>query len=239
MFTAISRLYNASRSLRPATVYKTTLRELKQHCRTAERGNVYVPNTCDLQFGTDDFHRFSSRRFIEDLYVYLEKSLITADVFMDGRLRIRLHEEPAFEPGSYDITASFDDPAPTVAVSNDLGDTSTLVLKKSAYTLPLNLPPNRRFAVLRVVDGADRDGYVEFGERRIYLGRREQNDLMLTDENVSRLHAYVAYERHRHVLTDAGSRNGTFVNGEPVTAVILRVGDYIQVGATTLKYGVM
>ena len=67
-----------------------------------------------------------------------------------------------------------------------------------------------------------------------------KNDFILTDTNASRVHAYIAYERHRHVLYDAESLNGTFVNGtlleEPC---ILKAGDEIQIGNTVLLYDVI
>jgi pSer/pThr/pTyr-binding forkhead associated (FHA) protein len=36
------------------------------------------------------------------------------------------------------------------------------------------------------------------------------------------------------VYVDLGSTNGSSVNGEPVTEVVLGVGDRLEVGATTI-----
>ena len=80
---------------------------------------------------------------------------------------------------------------------------------------------------------------IAIGEKQIYLGRLGKSDFILTDGNVSRMHAYIAYERHRHVLYDAGSTNGTFVNGHSITSERLQAGDEITIGNTTLLYEVL
>ena len=80
---------------------------------------------------------------------------------------------------------------------------------------------------------------MRLGERKIYMGRMPRNEFILTDSNVSRVHAWVAYEQHRHVLYDAESRNGTFVNGTRIQMQRLRDGDEIRLGTTALRYGVL
>jgi pSer/pThr/pTyr-binding forkhead associated (FHA) protein len=83
------------------------------------------------------------------------------------------------------------------------------------------------------------DAYLEFGEDKIYIGRQDKNEFILTDVNASRLHAWIAYERHRHVLYDARSTNGTFVNDKLIDRVQLCHGDRVRVGSTLLKYEVI
>ena len=115
----------------------------------------------------------------------------------------------------------------------------TLVLERKKFQVPLDLPQEYKIVSLTVLEGPDVDAFLEFGEKQIYIGRLEKNDFILTDANASRLHAYVTYERHRHVLHDAESTNGTFVNGQPVTSVCLQAGDEIQIGSTILLYEVL
>jgi pSer/pThr/pTyr-binding forkhead associated (FHA) protein len=61
----------------------------------------------------------------------------------------------------------------------------------------------------------------------------------LTDTKASRLHAWIAYENHRHVLYDAQSTNGTAVNGKAVESHCLQAGAKISIGATVLIYEVI
>jgi pSer/pThr/pTyr-binding forkhead associated (FHA) protein len=72
----------------------------------------------------------------------------------------------------------------------------------------------------------------------VNIGRRESNELPLTDMNTSRLHAYVVFEEGGHTLYDARSLNGTYVNDHRVTRKRLKAGDRIKVGNTVILYEV-
>ena len=65
----------------------------------------------------------------------------------------------------------------------------------------------------------------------IAIGRRGENDVRLSGSDVSRDHAEIAQANSSYVLRDRGSRYGTFVNGEQISAERpLRHGDRIQFG---------
>jgi len=72
------------------------------------------------------------------------------------------------------------------------------------------------------------------------IGRSSKNDLNLSfDLSLSRFHAEIRERSGRHFLTDVGSRNGTSLNGRPVSeAMELRVGDRITLGETTILFSV-
>ena len=72
------------------------------------------------------------------------------------------------------------------------------------------------------------------GELRI--GREPGLELVLADTKASRHHATIARDGAQWVVTDAGSRHGTFVNGQRVTRQPLSDGDQIQIGATQLRF---
>jgi Protein of unknown function (DUF3662)/FHA domain len=71
------------------------------------------------------------------------------------------------------------------------------------------------------------------------LGRSAGADVQLADPGVSRRHAELHLTGDAVRLLDAGSTNGTTVNGEQVTARQLRSGDRIQIGSTVLIYRAM
>ena len=50
----------------------------------------------------------------------------------------------------------------------------------------------------------------------ITVGRTGNNDVVLRDVTVSRLHAFFRRRDERWVLADAGSKNGTAVDGDPL-----------------------
>jgi hypothetical protein len=74
------------------------------------------------------------------------------------------------------------------------------------------------------------------GTKRIFtIGRDAACDLVLPDMTVSRSHAGLRREAGGWLLTDAGSTNGTRLNGWRVTEPVpLRAGDEVMFGALTM-----
>lgn len=69
------------------------------------------------------------------------------------------------------------------------------------------------------------------------LGRDPQNDIHLNDPTISRFHAVISRtDDGRHRLADTDSVNDTFVNGQPISEVVLEVDDIIQIGSFQLRY---
>jgi FHA domain len=78
-------------------------------------------------------------------------------------------------------------------------------------------------------------------QRRITVGRTSNNDLPVEDSSVSRFHAWFqrADEDAPWFVVDAGSKNGTKVNGkalEPKKAFALAPGMRIRVGHVDLSF---
>jgi pSer/pThr/pTyr-binding forkhead associated (FHA) protein len=90
---------------------------------------------------------------------------------------------------------------------------------------------------LRVIDGADRGRVFADVPTPLTIGREEGNPIQLNDERVSRFHLKIQEDQHKIVLTDLQSTNGTKINGESVPLWVLRPGDVVAVGRTTLVYG--
>ena len=74
---------------------------------------------------------------------------------------------------------------------------------------------------------------------RISVGRARNNDVALPNKSVSKLHAHFTFEEGTAWLTDAGSRNGTRVNGDKLRAgkpVKTVPGDVITFGGVSLRF---
>ncbi len=64
----------------------------------------------------------------------------------------------------------------------------------------------------------------------VIIGRSPECDIILPDRQVSRRHARIFRRGDQYFLEDLGSKNGTWVNGQPVQdPVPLQDGDEIQV----------
>lgn len=90
---------------------------------------------------------------------------------------------------------------------------------------------------LRILDGANRGEVYEDILLPVTIGREEGNSIQLNDERVSRVHLRIQQDHDDLVLTDLDSTNGSRVNNEEVQLKILRYGDLITVGRSTIVYG--
>ena len=68
------------------------------------------------------------------------------------------------------------------------------------------------------------------------IGRHGANSLQLEDHGVSRQHCIFTRSGNHCELKDLESRNGTFVNGAPVTVQQLESGDEIRIGGSLLVF---
>ena len=74
---------------------------------------------------------------------------------------------------------------------------------------------------------------------RFTIGKAPGNALVLDDPSTSRLHAVCERAGPTWLVTDAGSTNGTWINGHRLFAShALRSGDQLRVGVVTLTYRV-
>ena len=62
------------------------------------------------------------------------------------------------------------------------------------------------------------------------IGRLDDKEIILDDITVSRNHAFISVDDDNLKITDEGSTNGTFVNGELVKETKLHSGTRIQIG---------
>lgn len=89
---------------------------------------------------------------------------------------------------------------------------------------------------LRVISGPDSGHILALSRGRHLIGRGHEADLRLDDPDVSRRHAEVRVGPRGVCLCDLASTNGTYLNGEPVTAQACPVqpGETITVGGSRL-----
>lgn len=71
---------------------------------------------------------------------------------------------------------------------------------------------------------------------RLMIGRDPQSDIFLNDMTVSRSHAIVELDEHGVKVTDAGSLNGTYINGVCADEALLNDGDVLQIGTFQMLF---
>jgi hypothetical protein len=106
------------------------------------------------------------------------------------------------------------------------------------YSITPEVRSNNMPARLVVQKGPYPNQEYLLSETPMSLGRSPDNEIAIHDPEVSRRHATITFRGGLHQVEDAGSTNGTFVNGRRVQGtVILQHGDLIQLGESiTLLY---
>ena len=161
--------------------------------------------------------------------------LARADVIRIGNDEYRFYADAAAAPAprtSRPTPTERGPVQPPVGAGHQLSDTM--------HGLPVSelrgvsTPPAAQamaLASLLVRSGAFRGKRLPVRAPVVNIGRADYNDIVISEPSVSTTHAKLQRRDDIWVLSDLGSTNGTFVEGEPVT------GETALTPGTTLKFG--
>ncbi len=100
--------------------------------------------------------------------------------------------------------------------------------------LPSSGHPSRLRPCLTVLTGASTGLVFKLADGASVIGRGAEVAIRIVDDGISRAHARVVHD-NSIVVEDLASRNGTYVNGQRISApTSLKEGDKLQIGATTV-----
>ena len=88
---------------------------------------------------------------------------------------------------------------------------------------------------IEIAEGPDAGRTVELAGPEVQIGTGRDCDLVLADPTVSRRHLTLRVDRDGIRIIDAGSRNGTTVDGLRILDAYARPDSLLSVGATTLR----
>jgi pSer/pThr/pTyr-binding forkhead associated (FHA) protein len=105
-------------------------------------------------------------------------------------------------------------------------------LKHQGEILAARQPPP-----LTLTNLAEAEGHTQrYTKAVIIMGREPDCDFPMDDQTVSSQHARLSYHQQQWWLEDLASTNGTFLNGEAVTApVVITHGDELRLGHLGVK----
>ena len=94
--------------------------------------------------------------------------------------------------------------------------------------------PAAKTVVLTVVSGPAKGAVHKLKKARIILGR-EDSDIALNDQEISRHHCLLEVRENHANLKDLDSTNGTFFDEERVRAAMLQDGSEFRIGTTVMR----
>ena len=76
---------------------------------------------------------------------------------------------------------------------------------------------------------------IEFDKNEITMGRNAENDIVIENLAVSKLHARIVKQDEAYYIEDLNSTNGTYLNKIRITKKDLKNNDIISVGKHSLE----
>jgi pSer/pThr/pTyr-binding forkhead associated (FHA) protein len=120
-------------------------------------------------------------------------------------------------------------------VQTPVVSTDTVVFRQPEAATP---PQSATRAYLLVATEGQPAVQFDLGGPLITVGRASDNDVIVDDPMVSRHHCQLKLQHGAYGFVDLGSRNGSLVNAQHVQEVALGPGDIIQIGNTTIEFGI-
>lgn len=113
-------------------------------------------------------------------------------------------------------------------------------------SLPETLTHNRNFQVsddsalnnFKISYLLYNDRKIDLDDSEIIAGRDSKCDISISDNNLSRFHFKISCVNSNYIITDLGSKNGTFINGNKMNTKTLSNGDIISAGHNKILFRV-
>ena len=237
----IGRLFGAK--MQPIALAKRIERAMDTNRQFTNDG-VLVPNQYELHLHPADYAVFESyRTALEDDLAHEVLGRARRERYgLVARPRVSIVRDEGTRRGDIRVAANIVDergtarPAPSAPpVSSD-----TRVFSSPAPPQPQPRPqpvaPPRTYLIVHRETGPAMR--FDLGGQLISIGRGAENDLILDDPQVSRHHCQLKLQQGAYSLTDMGSTNGSYVNGQRISEIALGPGDIIEVGGTRIEFQV-
>jgi hypothetical protein len=114
-------------------------------------------------------------------------------------------------------------------------DDSREIVNPEAVDYAESMASRPQFARLIMVRDVDELSFPMTRESTA-VGRHENNDIVVDNDQVSAFHARIDRGPDGYVLVDLASTNGTFLNSHRVTVGIMKSGDEIRLGPARLRF---
>lgn len=184
-------------------------------------GQVIAPNLYILIINPSNAEELRiNKHFLDDLSSAIQEYGISAGFKFLQSPAIFIEEDPQVPLHEFLVLARI--------YQQDLTPTSGI----EASDLPDSIPcPENSYLV---VDGTR---IFQLTKPVINIGRRPDNQLVIDDSRVSRIHAQLRAIRGAYVIFDLNTTGGTLVNGERIQQCTLYPGDVISVAGVPLIFG--
>jgi len=233
---SFARLFRAR--LQPVEIAKRLSREMEGG-RVVGVSSVLVPNYYEVSLSPADYTTFAPiRASLEgEMAQYLARFAHEHNYSMTAEPEVRVLSDQSLRPRHVLAVGRLTEAPRSAAMplpplpSTERLDPTRMMPRVEAAVAPAPAEAAGP-AVLTLGDAA----YPLAGDS-VSLGRGLENDIVLEDRRVSRIHARLVNTGGYWTARDEGSTNGTFVNGRMVSQHVLTNGDRLSLGGLELTFG--
>lgn len=237
------RKWVPSSSLATSELIERTKRLLDSEAKQVPGKGLVVPHNIKLKMQWDKFSTDSE----ETLAKLQEELLIAAADHINDSLYytyapLNVEVKPDYFTEGVKLFVSFEKFADDEDDA-ELNVTMTGVVLETPVSDPVFEPSVAALAYVfhYSYNGYPREKLIDFTTRtRVSIGRTANNDLVLDDPSVSKIHAALVVEPSGNLsVADTGSTNGTFINGERISygkASKLMAGDRLKFGTVEVSF---
>ncbi len=206
--------------VQPAEIAKA-LGKAMDDSRAVGVGRVYAPTSYGVALSSEDADNLGGflPTLSGELATYVAGRAREREYYLSDRPNVEFFVHDDLKVGQFRVRAH-SSPSPDEAPS---------------VARPLLTPRKATGMATVTIEGTPHD--IALRGERMVVGRLAECDICLDDANASRTHAAFVAEGDQWAIEDAGSTNGTVLNGERIESRRpLADGDVVQIGLTRLFF---
>jgi Protein of unknown function (DUF3662)/FHA domain len=236
------------RQIHPVEIAKGLTKQMDEG-RMVSISRTYAPNDFTVHLSKDDAEsiRVYQSSLRDELIQYASTHAENKGYHLMTPPKIRFTTEDSLRFGEFGVTAKLtggEGPREKGAPSDTSGQTRIFRTEDGSEkgepqgTAAISVEEARKHGLARetvelVLEG---ESHPLEGRGPWTVGRSEENDIVISDPNVSRQHARLSRSDNGFVVEDLGSTNGTLLDGAPIDRERIDDGDELTFGQSTARF---
>jgi hypothetical protein len=234
------------RQVHPVEIAKGLTKQMDEN-RMVSVSRTYAPNDFTIHLSKPDAESMTVYQdaLKDELIQYASTHARSNNYHLMTPPKIRFVTEESLRFGEFGVTAKLtggDGPREKGAPDDTSGQTRIFRTEKpggdAQGTAAISAEEARKHGLAReIVELAlENETQPLEGPGPWSLGRSEENDIVISDPNVSRRHARLSRLENGFIIEDLGSTNGTLLDGAPIDRERIESGDELTFGGVTARF---
>jgi Protein of unknown function (DUF3662)/FHA domain len=235
------------RQIHPVEIAKGLTKQMDEG-RMVSISRTYAPNDFTIHLSKEDTESIQAYQesLKDELIQYASTHAENKSYHLMTPPKIRFDAEESLRFGEFGITAKLtggDGPREKGAPQDTSGQTRIFRTEETGGagdqgTSAISAEEARQHGLAReLVELVTDDGNHPLeGHGPWTIGRSQENDIVISDPNVSRRHARLARADNGFIVEDLGSTNGTLLDGAPIDRERIESGDELTFGQSTARF---